>query len=222
MGLTQLLPALGLPCDVPVDPDAPPAREWVIEELAKPQYQAAQPSLFDQLVAKFMDWVNSLQFGSVSGPPALAQAVLVGAVIVVLVVLFLVFGVPRLNRRSAVTGSLFGEDDDRNAAAMRAAATEAAGRGDYTAAIAEMFRAIARGLAERTILTTSPGTTAHDFAVRAGEAFPESRDALGRAAESFDGVRYLGRDGDAAQYEQIAALERTLRTARAVLEPALA
>ena len=34
-----------------------------------------------------------------------------------------------------------------------------------------MFRAVARGLAERTVLTVTPGTTASGFATRAGAAF---------------------------------------------------
>ena len=84
-----------------------------------------------------------------------------------LVVAFLIFGVPRLNRRSRVAGVLFGEDDDRGSADMRRDAAAAASRGDYATAIAELFRALARGLAERTIVTVTPGTTARGFAGRA-------------------------------------------------------
>ena len=39
---------------------------------------------------------------------------------------------------------------------MRRAAERAAAAGDYTTAIAELFRALARGLAERTVVTTHP------------------------------------------------------------------
>src|SRR5690606_32969609 len=99
--------------------------------------------------------------------------IIVIVIAALLLVAFLIFGLPRLNRRSSVTGSLFGEDDARTAADMRAAAEKAASRGDYALATAEMFRSIARGLAERTVLSTSPGTTAHDFGVRAGRAFPD-------------------------------------------------
>ena len=33
---------MGVPFDVPVVPDQPEGQDWVIEELSKPQYQAAR------------------------------------------------------------------------------------------------------------------------------------------------------------------------------------
>jgi hypothetical protein len=213
-----------VPVDVPVDPDAPEARDWLIDELSKPQYQEAKPSFFDQLVSAFWDWVNSLELGNVKGPPAFGVGAIILVIVVAVVVAVLVFGLPRLNRRSTVAGALFGEEDDRNADTMRRAATAAAAQGDYRTAIAEMFRSIARGLAERTIVTTNPGTTAHEFSVIAAQAFPRLREALADAAASFDGVRYLDRDGSAEQFARIAALESELRAAKPAFaaEPALA
>jgi hypothetical protein len=82
-----------------------------------------------------------------------------------------------------------------------------------------MYRSIARGLAERTVLTTSPGTTAHDFATRAAAAFASSADDLKASAIAFDEVRYLGATGTRSQYDVVARLERALRTAKpAVLD----
>lgn len=208
----------GLPFDVPVDPDAPEATNWLIDELSKPVYQAAKPTLFDRIAQSISDWIGSLQLGAAQGPPAFGIGVVIVLVVVGLIVAFLIFGVPRLNRRSAVTGSLFGEDDVRTAAVMRRDAQAAAARGDYSAAVAEMFRAIARGLAERTIVTTTPGTTARDFAVRSGRVFPGFAPRLVDAATAFDAVRYLGREGTHEQYEAIAALESELNAARPVLE----
>lgn len=212
--------AAGVLLDVPVDPDPPEATEWLIEELAKPVYQAAQPTLFDRIAKAIGDWLDSLQFGSVEGPPALGLGFVVVLVAAALVVAFLIFGMPRLNRRSTVAGALFGDDDDRTAARMRQDAEAAARRGDFGTAIAEMFRAIARGLAERAILTTNPGTTAHAFAARAGRTFPALAGRLGDSAAAFDDVRYLGRQGSEEAYRAIAALESELRAARANLEPA--
>jgi hypothetical protein len=213
------MPLLALPADVPVDPDAPEARQWLLDELSKADYRAAQPTWFDRLSGAIGDWLASLRFDSAGGPPGLGTLIVVLAVAAVLVVAFLVFGLPRLNRRSTVTGSLFGENDDRDAAAMRLAAGGAASRGDYSLAITEMFRAIARGLAERTVVTTLPGTTAHSFAARAGTSFPVHAAALASAAADFDDVRYLGREGSEASYRAIADLELALRSASpAVLE----
>lgn len=211
--------------EVPLDPDADEAREWLIGELAKPEYAAARPTLFDQIADAILQWLESLLDAfvpqAVSGPPGLLPAVLIGIFVVALVVAFLVFGVPRLNRRSKVDpGSLFGDNDTRDAAELRAAAEAAAARGDFTTAIAEMFRATARGLAERTIVTTHPGTTATGFALAAGSAFPDSSGALLQAASNFDQVRYLDETGTEESYRFVAQLEQTLRTSRARAEAA--
>jgi len=203
--------------DVPVDPDSPEAKQLLLDELAKPAYTRAQPNWFDRLATSFVEWFQSLGFGPGGQPPPIGTAVIIAIIIAAIVILFLVFGVPRLNRRSRVTGSLFGDDDARTAAVIRRFAEQAASAGDYKVAIAEMFRSIARGLAERTILTTSPGTTAHDFGRRAGRLFPEHAPALDAAALAFDDVRYLGEPGTADQYATVAALEKNLRAARPTL-----
>lgn len=211
-----------LPLDVPVDPDAPTATEWLISELAKPAYQAAQPTLFDRVAKAISDWLASLQLGSADAPPALGFAVVTALVVAALVVAFLIFGLPRLNRRSTVAGSLFGDDDARTAARIRVDAERAAAEGDYSTAVVEMFRAIARSLAERTLVTTTPGTTAHDFAARAGLVFPALADDLATSARVFDGVRYLDRTGSREQYDAIDRLERALRASTPAREKALA
>ncbi len=203
-----------LPLTVPVEPDRPSARRLLADELAKQEYQAAKPTWFDQLLGNIGEWLDSLRFGGSQGPPAFGMLVLIVVILVLLVIAFLVFGLPRLNRRSSVTGSLFGEDDARTAAQMRSAAEAAAARGDYAAAIAEMYRSIARGLAERTVLSTSPGTTAHDFATRAASVFPPRGADLAASASAFDDVRYLGGAGSREQYELVERLERALRSAK--------
>ena len=212
----------GLPGDVPVDPDAETARQWIVQELSKPEYQAAQPTWFDRVSSAFWDWLQSLDLsvpGAIQLPAVLlASAVLLGAIVAA----FIVFGRPRRRRRSALGRSLFGEADDRDAKTIRAAAGAAAARGQWTLATLEMFRAIARSLAERTVLTVSPGTTAHDFARRAGRPLPVFAERLGGAARVFDQLRYLGRDGTPGDYDTMAALEAELRSATPILESPLA
>lgn len=207
-GLLPLVPA-----DVPVDPDAQQAQQWIIAELSKPAYQAAQPSWFDRLSSAFWKWLTSLDFGG-GGASWPIMLVVVGVIAAAVVAAFLLFGAPRRNRRSALAGALFGEEDDRSADTIRGAAEAAAARGEWTLAIEELFRSIARGLAERTVVTTSPGTTAREFATRAGKSFPELAERLTAAAGDFDGVRYLGRAGTEAVYRHAAALESDLRSAR--------
>ena len=201
--------------DVPVDPTAPEAREWLRQELAKQEYQAARPTWFDQLAKWIQDRIGDLIGTSgPGGPPGLGGTVIVVLVVAAIVIAFFVFGVPRLNRKSTVAGALFGEDDFRDAAAMRAAAESAAARGEYDLAIAEAFRALARGLAERTILTVNPGSTARDFSERAGTPFPGLAEEFVAAAVIFDEVRYLGRPGTREHYDQVATLEKLARQAK--------
>ncbi len=202
------------PFEVPLDPDAERARDLLAEELAKREYQEARPTWFDELLRSLTEWMDGLQVGNAEGPPAFGLLVVLIVVAALIVLGLLIFGLPRLNRRSAVTGALFGEDDERSAAQMRAAAESAAAAGDYGPAIAEMFRAVARGLAERTIVLTSPGTTATGFAARAGRSFPDHAPALVTAAGLFDEVRYLGGTGGPEQYASVERLERQLRAAR--------
>lgn len=205
-----------VPFQPPVDPDAGTARNWVLQELAKAEYQQAKPTWFDQLSSAFWNWLSNLnvQSNGITQGPILLVVLLV--IVAAIVAAFLVFGSPRRNRRSSIR-PMFTEDDQRDAAAMRRAATAAAARGDFSTAVLELFRCIARGLAERAIVTTTPGTTARDFAVQAGAAFPDSGSALVGAASTFDRVRYLGADGTANDYETLVALERALRAGHPVL-----
>ncbi|WP_198410457.1 DUF4129 domain-containing protein [Mycetocola zhujimingii] len=199
-----------LTADVPVDPSAPEARDWLIEELSKPEYAAAQPNLFDRLSQQFFDWLGRLFQPGESVPTDWVPVAIVAAVILAIVVALLVWGVPRLNRRSTALSGLFGDDDTRSADELREASDRSAAAGDWTAAIRDRFRAIARSLTERTVVFVSPGTTAHDFAERAADAFPDARLRLADAARMFDGVRYLGAEGTAEEYRHLAALDDEL------------
>lgn len=221
MSLIHGIVTSGIVSSVPVDPDAPTAQRWLIEELARSPYQAAQPSPFDQFANQLSDWINSLiaSLGRVAVPGAGSVLnVVIGAVVLALLVIaFLIFGLPRINRRSTITGEVFGVDDIRDAAGLRRDAERAAAAGDYATAIAELFRALARGLDERTLVSFFPGSTAHDVAVRCGRVFPDAAGPLLDAARDFDGVRYLGAPGSAAEWDHLVALERELRTSRAPL-----
>jgi hypothetical protein len=215
-------PLLRLAGDVPVDPDAPTARDWLRRELAKNEYQAAKPTFLDRLSQQFWDWLDSLTVPATPGGPPVGLVGIVLIVVVIVVIALLVWGAPRLGRRSRVsaTGELFGEDDDRTAAQLRAAAERAARAGDWPTAVAEQFRALARGLAERTVLAVLPGSTSGLVADGAARVFPAQAERLHAGARAFDGVRYLGEPGSREAYDELRALDRALQSATPLLDAA--
>jgi hypothetical protein len=212
----------GLPATVPVQPGGDQARQWLVQELTKAPYQAAKPTPFDIVAQAVFEWFKSLFTSKTSvAPPVLLVAALV-VVVALIVVALVLFGVPRLNRRSGVGAGLFGEDDRRTADELRRSSAAAFAGGDWSTAVLERFRGLARGLDERTVLTVFPGTTASGFARRAAEAFPADQRELQAAAAVFDDVRYAGRAATRAEAEAVAALDERLAAARPLLEDAAA
>ncbi|WP_395639265.1 DUF4129 domain-containing protein [Pseudolysinimonas sp.] len=212
--------------DVPVGPDDEEARRWLEEELGRGDEVYTEPET-PQWLQDLLDWLRDLLGSSdVEVPTTGADTggtvgIILAVVLVVaaLVVAFAIFGLPRLRRRSAVTGELFGEDDDRSSREIRSAAQQAADAGDFTAAVVEVFRSLARDLAERGIVIAFPGTTAREFGRSAGEVFPAAAERLQDAAQVFDGVRYLGRTGTEEQWQRMSALTAELRAAKSPRGP---
>jgi len=205
---------LRAPVEIPVTPDGPEARRWLQDELLNARYEAARPTWFDRLSQAFFDWLGSLRLPDGAGWNSWLPAIVIAVVLVAIGAAWLIFGVPRRNRRRArASADLFGTDDRRSAAEMRRAAQTAAQGGDWSLAAEETFRAIAADLFERTVVSVTPGTTAHGFAERAATAFPAARSRLGRAADVFDRVRYLGVSGAEADFRALDALADELRGA---------
>lgn len=202
-----------LALDVPVDPDADQAQQWIVNELAKPEYQAARPTLFDRLSEAFWNWLKSLDLSGGGAAQAPLIAIFLVVIVAVIIGAIIIFGIPRLNRKAATPGALF-DDDARTAAQLRASAISSAGRGEWERAIEEMFRAIAKLLVERAIVFTSPGTTAHEFSQSAAKVFPEFATRLMHSSTLFDAVRYLQVRGTEDSYDLLVQLEAELRSAK--------
>lgn len=209
-----MTPLLALVRSVPVEPDGSQGRQWLFDELGKAVYQAARPSWFDLASQAFFAWIRDLLANAGRGSGAAALVVVVLIVTALLVAAFLVFGRPRLDSRSRPADSMFGEEDTRTSQQLRASAERAAADGDFTTALEELFRALARGVGERTLVDVYPGMTARGFARAASTVFREHADALAAAAADFDAVRYLGRAGTAEQYRRLTELERSVRAGR--------
>ncbi|CAO1652842.1 DUF4129 domain-containing protein [Salinibacterium sp. NSLL150] len=200
--------------EVPVDPDSEQATNWLIDELSKAPYQAARPTLFDRVSKAFSDWLASLTIGEGTGIPTIVLIVLLALVAIAIIAAIVVYGLPRLNRKSRHEEGIFGEADYRTAAQLRASAEQAAAREDFAEAIADMFRSIARGLSERTLVSMTPGTTGHGFASRASRALPELARELGHSADVFDLVRYMRKPATREQYDELRTLEARVRAAK--------
>ncbi len=195
----------------PLVPDGDEAREWVRRELTDPVYRTAEPTPFDRAARAVGDFFASLFQGELPDALGAWSAVVATAVVIVLVVLaFLIWGRPRLAARSAAAPELFGAAEARSADELRRAAEASAARGAFDEAIVLRFRALARGLAERTIVSPEPGATVHRFARAAAPAFPAEARALERAADAFDDVRYLRRPGTADAYRAVRELDERL------------
>jgi len=206
---------LGFGAD-PLDPDADEARRWLLDELSKPRYRAAEPNAFDRFAQAVRDWFLDLLDGASAVPGEVIALLVVLAVLVVVVVGLLVFGVPRLRRRRRAVDVASFEGDLRDAATIRRSAEAAARDRDWPLAIEERFRAVVRDLVERELVHVHPGTTARAVADAASRPLPAARASLAEAASAFDDVRYLGAAGDAATYERMIDLDRELAAARPV------
>lgn len=202
--------------EVPLDPDEETARELLRQELAKTEYAQARPTFVDDLVNGFWDWLDSLSAPDPSLPFDLSPIAFVVIALVVVAVIALLVGRPALLRRKLAAGSgdVFLDDDTRSAAELRAASEAAAGAGDWSLAIQERFRAVARDLSDRTLISLRPGSTAHAVTRQATRTFPAEQAALHRAADDFDAVRYLGRTGSEESWVRTRELDERIRSAR--------
>lgn len=208
--------------DIPLDPDAPEARRWLLDELSRPRYQEAKPTWFDQASKAFWDWVASLFSGAGGGDGAQVATIVVIVIAAVVTATVVIVGIPRRSRRRRGPDAVFGAGDERSAADLRAASVAAARAGDWTTAIEERFRAIAMECVERTIIGMLPGTTAGELARLLGSVFPDHAGRLRRGARLFDGVRYLDEPGRAADYEELVALDEEIRALRPALHETVA
>ncbi|GAA4769145.1 DUF4129 domain-containing protein [Microbacterium gilvum] len=197
-------------------PDGDDARDWAEDELSDPVYDAAQPNLVDRIAQAIADFVSGILNPQIDGGWSPLLATVVIAVVALLVVAaFLIWGRPRsAGRAASASALLFGDDAHRSAAELRADAARHAAASAWDAAIADAFRALARGLEERDLVDPAPGMTAQRFADLAVEPFPGHTAALHDAAASFDDVRYLRRPGARDTFDRIAALDAALGATR--------
>lgn len=206
------------PFDIPIEPDADTARQWLVDELSRDAYQTSGRTYIDEI----LDWFRRLFDGLFNSTGNLGFAGVPGSVVAIVlslllagVIALIVWGPLRSSRRRKASHTVF-EDDERDSAAMRDAAAEAAARGDWTLAVIERFRGMVRDVESAGWVGVVPGMTAYEFVTQAGMRVPPLATEFDWAGDLFDRIRY-GHDAvDRAHYDRMVALDDATTSARIV------
>ena len=204
---------------VPIVVGRDEARRAAADELAKPGYVHARPSLARRVLDWFGHQLRSLwdkafgQGGTGGGHGWIAVLAVLALLVAVVVVIRLRYGPVR--RKVAAERALFDEQAPLDAAGYRAAAEEHAAGGRWAEAVRARLRAVIATLEERTVLDPRPGRTADVAAREAGRALPELAEALAGAARAFDDIWYGGAAAGPEDYRRLVAVDDAVGRARA-------
>ncbi|WP_194923796.1 DUF4129 domain-containing protein [Catenulispora pinisilvae] len=206
------------PPGVPITAGREEARRAAADELAKPVYAHAKPSL----TRRALDWIGHelstlwhKAFGTGAGnerdgwTAVLIVLVLVG---VTLVVIRKRYGPVR--RQVAADRALFGAESPLDAAGYRRAAEEHAAGGRWAEAVRARLRAVIAALEERAVLDPRPGRTADVAAREAGALLPDQAPALLGAARVFDDIWYGQAAAGPQDYRRLVAVDEAVAAAR--------
>jgi Domain of unknown function (DUF4129) len=165
-------------------------------------------------ISKQIDKLLSRSFGHAPGGSLGALAIVI---VIAILIALVVWRVGPLQRSAAVRSVLDTGARVESASDHRRRAEQAAAVGDYTTAVIEGMRAVARELEERHLLEARAGRTASELSREAGVVVPSAANDLRHAADIFNSVAYGGVSADRAMYAVLlAADEEVRRTSRAV------
>ncbi len=202
-----------------VEPSGTQARQWLAEELAKPDYHDGRP-----LLSRIVDWIieqiaELLSRIGGTGPTGPGAPPILVALLVALIIAGLALMLRRVRRERttvAADGAVLGELSytpaefrDRGRAALR--------EGRWDDAVVEFTRALAREAADRTLLSEAPSLTAHEVGTQLAPVFPTHAAAVAAGMDLFDKVRYGRYAATEADATAAAGLDETLRRAKPVL-----
>ena len=209
--LSALVAAASWWVEVPVDLGREEARDLARRELADPVYDA-EPSWWQQAVEWVVDRIDDLLSGA-AGALEGWVGIAITLALLGIVAAVVIYRVGPMARRAS-TGEPVFDGARRTAAEHRAAADAAAGRGDWSTAVVERYRAVVAGLEERGVLDPRPGRTADEAAAEGGSALPGVAHDLGIGAVLFDRVRYGGRSATPADDGTLRRLDDAVRATR--------
>lgn len=207
--------SLAPPPGVPIDLGADPARELAREELSRPIYSDAQPSLLVRVLEWLQDGLNDLLRAVGGTSPGGGWGLLLLVVVLVVVVIVVRRRLGPAARSAAIRADVLG-DTTRSADEHRRAAEGHSTAGRYDDAVRERMRALVRGLEERTVFEPRQGRTAGEAAREGGRVLPGVAGALADAARIFDETVYGGRPADAAADARMRAVDDEVRVTRMV------
>ena len=192
-------------------PDPETGRDWLRQELSRPEYQE---SFLERFTRWFNEMVESVRVATGTGGlnPVVALvllALLVGGIAFLLSRL-------RANPAPATTSAAVFSEAPLTAAEHRRRAHGALAREHWGEAVIESVRALAAGLVERGLMPEQSGVTVHEISSRAAELFPDRRTQLETMSSVFDETRYGDRPADESRARDVVGLEEELgsRTAR--------
>ncbi|HXF02934.1 MAG TPA: DUF4129 domain-containing protein [Arthrobacter sp.] len=212
MGAVTVVPAVLAIAAAPLTPDPEEARELLVRELAKEEYQDARPGVLESALKGILDWFTELISQLNGFSPNLGMLILVLAALLLIGAAVWVIK-PRRNARRRAAAEIFDAAAPLTADEHRHNSREAAARGDWDTALAERFRALVRSMEERVVLDPQPGRTADEAAAGIAAAFSTEAGRLRTAANRFDSVRYGKVPASRDDVERLAALDDSLAAA---------
>jgi len=183
-------------------PDPETAREWLQEELARPEYQ--EP-LLERVARWFDDLVGTVQDATATSG-GLSQLIALVLLALFLVGVAIALSRLRANPTQPTSGTAVFSDAPETAAEHRRRANAALRQERWGEAVIESVRALASGLVERDLMTEQSGVTAHEISWRAAELFPDQRRRLETMSAVFDETRYGERPADETRARDIVEL----------------
>ncbi|TKV29686.1 DUF4129 domain-containing protein [Arthrobacter sp. NamB2] len=195
-------------------PDADEARTLLEQELAKPSYVEAQPSIFERIIgdalrglARLFDGLGGLG----AGPGTLVVAV--GAALIIIVAIVLIK--PRLNARGKQQEeAVFDDGARRSANHHRSRAAAHAHAGEWNGAVAELLRAVIRSAEERVVIDEQPGRTATEASLQLGAVFPPVSPDIEWLADLFNETHYGSGTATAQDYRRASDVDARLSSER--------